>query len=213
MYCSMIGFYNYTVILTYLSLMVSVGGLFFAASGYIDQAILCLLISGFLDLFDGKVARTKKDRTEQEKNFGIQIDSLTDVICFGALPALIAYMTGMRAIWQIVILMLFVLCGMIRLAYYNVTEQERQASTAEVRKSYCGLPITSSALIVPLVYIFRSLMAEQVFLTVLTIVMLTCAIAFVTPIRVRKPHGRSIAALVLFGPALAGLFLIPRIVN
>ena len=70
--------------------MISVTGLFFAAPGKIDMALLCLLISGFLDLFDGMVARTKKDRTDAEKQFGIQIDSLTDVICVGALPALIA---------------------------------------------------------------------------------------------------------------------------
>ena len=101
----MIGFYNYTVILTYLSLMISVGGLFLAADGKIEIALFCLMTSGFLDLFDGMVARTKKDRTEDQKNFGIQIDSLTDVICFGALPALIAYMAGMRAVWQILILM------------------------------------------------------------------------------------------------------------
>ena len=104
----MIGFYNYTVILTYLSLMISVGGLFLAADGRIDMAILCLMASGFLDLFDGIVARTKKDRTDDQKTFGIQIDSLTDVICFGALPAMIAYMTGMRAVYQILILMHFV---------------------------------------------------------------------------------------------------------
>ena len=208
----MIGFYNYTVILTYLSLMISVGGLFLAADGRIDMAILCLMTSGFLDLFDGMVARTKKDRTDDQKSFGIQIDSLTDVICFGALPALIAYMTGMRAVYQILILMVFVTCGMIRLGYYNVTEQHRQAATSEVRRTYCGLPITSSSLIVPFVYLFRSSLPAQTFEIVLTVTMLSCGIAFITPIKVRKPHGKSIAALVLVGVALVGLFLIPRMI-
>ena len=208
----MIGFYNYTVILTYLSLMISVGGLFFAAEGRIDPALLCLMASGFLDLFDGMVARTKKDRTDDQKAFGIQIDSLTDVICFGALPALIAYETGLRAPYQIVILMVFATCGMIRLGYYNVTEQHRQAATNEVRHAYCGLPITSSALIIPFVYLFRDRMATQTFEIVLTVVMLTCAIAFITPICVKKPHGKSIAALVVIGVVLAGLALIPRMV-
>ena len=209
----MIGFYNYTVILTYASLMISVTGLFFAASGKIDMALLCLLISGFLDLFDGMVARTKKDRTDAEKQFGIQIDSLTDVICFGALPALIAYMSGLRAVYQILILAIFVTCGMIRLAYYNVTEQARQASTAEVRKSYCGLPITSSALIVPFIYLLRGSIPSGVFETVVTVVFLLCAVAFITPISVRKPHGKSIAALVLIGVILVGLFFVPKMVS
>ncbi len=204
----MIGFYNYTVILTYLSLMISTGGLFLAADGKIDMAILCLMASGFLDLFDGMVARTKKDRTEEQKNFGIQIDSLTDVICFGALPALIAYMSGMRSVWQIMILLVFTTCGMIRLGYYNVTEQQRQASTAEVRKAYCGLPITSSSLVVPFAFLFRESMTAPAFEIFLSVFMLLCGIAFITPVRVRKPHGKSIAALVLIGIVLIGLFLI-----
>lgn len=208
----MIGFYNYTVILTYLSLMISVGGLFLASDGRVDMAILCLMASGFLDLFDGIVARTKKDRTDDQKTFGIQIDSLTDVICFGALPALIAYMTGMRAVYQILILMVFVTCGMIRLGYYNVTEQHRQAATGEVRKTYCGLPITSSALLVPFIYLFRSMLTAQAFEILLTVAMLVCGLAFITPIRVRKPHGKSIAALVLVGVALVGIFIIPRMI-
>lgn len=207
----MIGYYNYTVILTYVSLMTAIGGFFCAADGKIEWAILCLLLCGFFDLFDGMVARTKKDRTEQEKQFGIQIDSLTDVVCFGALPAVIAYMTGANAVWQVLILMLFALCGMIRLGYYNITEQVRQTSTTEVRKSYCGLPITSSSLIIPLVFAFRTMMPPHVFEIVLTLVMLVSAIAFITPICVRKPHGKSIAALVLFGVVLAGLFFIPRL--
>ena len=208
----MIGFYNYTVLLTYLSLMISVGGLFMAADGRIEMAVFCLMTSGFLDLFDGMVARTKKDRTEDQKSFGIQIDSLTDVICFGALPALIAYMVGLRAVWQILILMVFATCGMIRLGYYNVTEQHRQEATTEVRRTYCGLPITSSSLIVPFVFLFRGGLAAQSFEILLSITMLLCGVAFITPIRVKKPHGRSIAALVLVGVVLIGLFMIPRLI-
>lgn len=208
----MIGFYNYTVILTYLSLMISVGGLFMAADGRIEMAVFCLMTSGFLDLFDGMVARTKKDRTEDQRSFGIQIDSLTDVVCFGALPALIAYMVGLRAVWQILILMVFATCGMIRLGYYNVTEQHRQEATTEVRRTYCGLPITSSSLIVPFVFLFRGGLAAQSFEILLSITMLLCGVAFITPIRVKKPHGRSIAALVLVGVVLIGLFMIPRMI-
>ncbi len=51
------------------------------------SALLCLMVSGLLDAFDGRIARTKKNRTEQEKRFGIQIDSLNDVVCFGVLAA------------------------------------------------------------------------------------------------------------------------------
>ena len=73
----MIGVYDYTVIATYLSLLLGLGGLYSAAQNEPLDAMLCLMLAGLLDAFDGRIARTKKDRTEQEKRFGIQIDSLT----------------------------------------------------------------------------------------------------------------------------------------
>ena len=82
----MLGFYDYTVILTYLSLASSLCGMFCAFSGHLHWAIFCLALSGLFDTFDGKVARTKRNRTEDEKNFGIQIDSLCDIVCFGVYP-------------------------------------------------------------------------------------------------------------------------------
>ena len=127
----MIGYYNYTVILTYLSLMISVGGLFLAADGNVDMAILCLMVSGFLDLFDGMVARTKKDRTQDQKNFGIQIDSLTDVIAFGVTPAVVFYFHGVQSTFGVIILIAYVLCGLVRLAFFNVLETKRQANPNE----------------------------------------------------------------------------------
>ena len=60
----MIGFYNYTVLLTYLGLTSSVAGMMFAVNGWFRTAVLCLAISGLCDTLDGKVARMKKDRTE-----------------------------------------------------------------------------------------------------------------------------------------------------
>jgi len=92
----MIGFYDYTLILTFLSLASSVFGMTQAMDGNFRVAIICLAFSGLCDAFDGKVARTKKNRTDDEVLFGIQLDSLCDVICFGAAPALICYLLGVR---------------------------------------------------------------------------------------------------------------------
>ena len=97
----MIGFYNYTVILTYVSLIISSIGICFAGAGKPYLAIFCLILSGICDMFDGKIASTMK-RTRAEKRFGIQIDSLSDVICFGVLPAVIV---RLRASWLSSILM------------------------------------------------------------------------------------------------------------
>ena len=87
----MIGVYDYTVILTYMSLISGMLGIIVTVTGagHPQLGVFFLMLSGILDAFDGKVARTKKDRTEFDKKFGIQIDSLTDLVCFGILPVTI----------------------------------------------------------------------------------------------------------------------------
>lgn len=79
----MLGVYNYTVLLTYIGMLTGLTGIGCAMGGRIPWALLCLLLAGLCDMFDGKIASTKKDRTPQEKRFGVQIDSLSDLICFG----------------------------------------------------------------------------------------------------------------------------------
>ena len=95
----MIGVYDYTVLATYLSLAFGVSGILVAMNGSPYSALLCLMVSGLLDAFDGRIARTKKNRTEQEKRFGIQIDSLNDVVCFGVLGMLGVERRGVYVRW------------------------------------------------------------------------------------------------------------------
>lgn len=192
----MIGFYNYTVVLTYIGLLSSVTGIFLASGvGNMGSspkyAIICLMISGLCDMFDGKVARTCKNRTEQEKQFGIQIDSLCDLVCFGILPSVIGYSVGMKNWLDIPILIFFPLCAVIRLAYFNVTEELRQKKTSEVRKVYEGLPVTSVALIIPLLFSFRDDIGSEIFPAVYGIVLSVIAIAFITRFKIKKPGMKS----------------------
>ena len=116
----MIGFYNYTVILTYLGLASAVVGMVTALKGNLLVAVVCLMVSGACDMFDGKVARTKKDRTHQEKQFGIQLDLLCDIVCFGVLPCMIGFAAGVKGPFGTAYMVLYVLAALIRLAYFNV---------------------------------------------------------------------------------------------
>lgn len=65
----MLGVYDYTVVLTYVSLMVSIGGMMFAVNGHLHLGVMCLAISGLCDMFDGKIARTKKESDRSGKAF------------------------------------------------------------------------------------------------------------------------------------------------
>ena len=197
----MLGFYNYTVILTYLSLCSGITGIYFAfAHGRPGIAVICLLLCGLCDAFDGRVARMRTQSTEQEKRFGIQIDSLCDLVCFGVLPCCIGYASGMTSPLYIPVFCLFVLAALIRLAYFNVVEEERQKKTTEKRKSYSGLPVTSISLIMPLFFLAIYTPAKEYLQFIFLGLMLLVAAAFVIEhITIKKPNFKGILFMIFIG--------------
>ena len=204
----MIGFYDYTVVVTYISLISSIMGMFFAIDGKLPLAVFCLAFSGLCDMFDGKIARTKKNRTDDEKAFGIQIDSLCDVVCFGIFPIILGYQLGMCKIYSLMILAFYGVAGVIRLAYFNVMEEKRQSETSENRKYYQGLPITSMSVIMPLLFMVSLFFPGfRYFLVCLHIAMLLVGFLFILNFRFRKPTNRELVILVAV-VAVAVLFIL-----
>lgn len=201
-----LGFYDYTVVLTYISLGISVFGITMALEGNFRMAIFCLALSGLCDMFDGKIARTKKNRTEDEKNFGIQIDSLCDVVCFGVFPAMICYCLGVNTPAGVAALIFYSIASVIRLAYFNVTDAKRQTQTEENRKYYQGLPITSMAIILPFLYLMRRYYMIH-FLIVIHIAVIIVGLLFILNIKVKKPQNPvRILLVVVVALALAKMF-------
>ena len=201
-----LGFYDYTVVLTYISLGISVFGITMALEGNFRMAIFCLALSGLCDMFDGKIARTKKNRTEDEKNFGIQIDSLCDVVCFGVFPAMICYCLGVNTPAGVAALIFYSIASVIRLAYFNVTEAKRQTQTEENRKYYQGLPITSMAIILPFLYLMKRYYMIH-FLIVIHIAVIIVGLLFILNIKVKKPQNPvRILLVVVVALALAKMF-------
>ena len=192
----MIGFYDYTVLLTYLGFASGMVGIYLSILGDPFKAILCLMFSGLCDMFDGKVARTKKRRTVEERQFGVQLDSLSDLICFGVLPAMIGYSLGIKEIYLIPLLIFYPLAALIRLAYFNVLEIIRNSSTPV--KVYTGLPVTSSALIFPLLYAFKGLIGKY-FPLVYGILLLIVGCLFISKIKIKKPGIKVMILFIIIG--------------
>ena len=206
----MIGFYNYTVILTYISLVISSVGIGFAATGDPFSAMLCLMASGVCDMFDGMIARTRKKSTDEEKRFGIQLDSLCDIVCFGVLPAAtgITMAEGQSTLLQVASWAfgaLLILGALIRLAYFNVTEETRQATEGGRRKSYLGVPVTTAAMVFPLMFALSLLLPAPLNLWIYPAFVLITALSFVTPVKVPKSHGKGLVVMGLIGLAEAAL--------
>ncbi len=194
-----LGYYNYTVVLTYIGMLIGVIGISYAIEHNTCAAIICLMICGFCDMFDGAVASTKK-RTSQEKNFGIQIDSLSDLVCFGILPAVITYSMNPHNNIVLMVSALYALCALIRLAYFNVDEEERQKSSEGPRKIYYGLPVTLSALFYPLVNAVCRVFSWRTSIAP-TITLFVMAVLFLTPVPLKKPKLIGKIAVLLCGAA------------
>ena len=126
---------------------------------------------------------------------------LKDLWCFlgsGIVSLLLfslCYFSGMQDLPGLAILVFYCLAGLIRLAFFNVMEMGRQQKTDENRKYYQGLPITSIAVILPLVYVSSSLYAQH-FILVLHIVMLVTGLLFILNFRFRKPNNKELAVLI-----------------
>ena len=187
-----IGVYDYTVILTYLSLCSSVVGMILSSQGNFTAAIGCLFLSGFCDAFDGIVARSKKNRTEDEKAFGIQLDSLCDVVCFGVFPAFLCYHLGADGIVGMVCIFVYCLCAVCRLAFFNVIEGKRQQTEGGSNKFYRGLPVTAISIIFPVLYWFRFLLPQEIYIAMLCVMLAVVAFLFVLDISVKKPDWKKI---------------------
>ena len=192
-----IGVYDYTVVLTYISLCFSVIGMTQAVEQHFKIAIVLLALSGLCDMFDGKIARTKKDRTEEEKLFGMQIDSLCDVICFGVYPAMICWLLGVKGTIGWLLIGFYCVCSVIRLGFFNVLETKRQQEEDGANKYYHGLPITSMAIVLPLVFMIQTFISDDLFRLVLHITLFVVGLLFIWDFKLKKPNNMQLTVLVL----------------
>ena len=114
---------------------------------FLWMAFVLLPMALVFDVLDGYVARL--DRRRQSR-LGADLDSLSDVISFGVAPAVLGFTLGLRGGWDMLCLTYFVVCGVSRLARFNVTSEAlSDAATGKV-KYFEGTPIPTSILIVML---------------------------------------------------------------
>lgn len=191
-----LGYYNYTVILTYLGMLVGFTGIICAMEGSYCSALVCLLVAGVCDMFDGAIASTRK-RSDSEKRFGIQIDSLSDLICFGALPAVFVCRMGGRNYACFWVAGVYLLCTLIRLAYFNVLEEDRQAANEGRRTYYLGMPVTTMAMLLPAMNALCRYRRVSSMLPYCGLLLLSGG-AYLAPVTIRKPalYGKIVMILV-----------------
>ncbi len=199
-----VGFYHYGVVLTYLSVVAAIVGICFSVGGNRapnpSVGIICLLISGLCDSFDGTVARTRKNRTKEDKMFGERIDSLSDLIAFGVAPAMIGFGMQINRWFFIPVFALYILCALIRLAYFDVTEEIRmEDENCGKRKFYEGLPVTNASFIIPIFYLIAIMFSVGSFwyTAIMIFGYVAVSIAFVLKFKIPKLGVKDILKVIL----------------
>ena len=197
-----IGCYNPSIILTYMGTISAITGIGVLLSnktlGSIEPmgvAMITLIISGLCDMFDGAVARRCK-RTEQEKEFGIQLDSLSDTVSFVAFPAcMLIRMTDFHIV-GLLIAALYVFTGIMRLGWFNITTETSGGI-------YSGLPVTFAAVIFPTFYLILSFLKLGYTALIFQCLFALVAILFVTNFKTKKIGIKKLSLLII--PAVLGI--------
>jgi CDP-diacylglycerol--serine O-phosphatidyltransferase len=160
-------------------------GCLFSLQGKLGWSLTCLMFAGILDLFDGLIARKIKRKSAEEVAFGMQIDTISDMACFGVIPVIISMNSGLSSLPDFIIQAFYICCAAIRLAYFNVHGMTETGET----KYFIGLPVTYAALIFPLVFTSMEILDLALSHSIIRISFVITGGLFILKKKVLKPSG------------------------
>lgn len=181
----MIGIFDFTSLFTFLGTMCGLFSIYFSFQGNLGLAMILLVLASFVDSMDGFVARLKKNRTEFEKKYGVQLDSLSDVVCFGVAPLFLAFHVNDGNMILQGLSFLYFFAAISRFTWFNVEEEERRKKESGSRKYYTGLPVTPSSLILGTIFLLRDVLGN-IFPYLYTAILL--CVAFLQLSKLQVPH-------------------------
>ncbi|MDR1242533.1 MAG: CDP-diacylglycerol--serine O-phosphatidyltransferase [Deltaproteobacteria bacterium] len=150
------GVYILPNLFTVGSMFAAFYGIIMAHGGNYSGCAIAILVSAVLDGMDGKIARL----THSASDFGVQLDSLADVIAFGAAPAYMIYFWQLRGLGSIGLAgaFLFMACGALRLARFNV-----MAASSASKKFFTGLPIPAAGCALACITLFYNYLPDKIY--------------------------------------------------
>lgn len=175
-----IGQYRLCDLLTMTGTLSAFTGIVLALYGHTNIAFILLIVCCITDCFDGFVARLRKS-TEFETSYGFELDSLNDIVAFGAFPIVLALTTVDLGIIKFIV-PLYGLCGVIRLTYFNALHINK----VEEKGYFRGVPITCISQIYPPVYLLH-LINYSLYEYVTVGLFIVMGILFILNIKVKKP--------------------------
>ena len=189
-----IGYYNLANLVTILGLCCALLACFLLAQGNTAVAMLAFACAGLCDMMDGRIARSSGTTGQRVRFYGVQLDSLCDVVSFGVVPCFMAFWLGYRGTPDILIYLLFSACGATRLANFNM---EVALDSPNLRSNqFTGLPIPFSVIIFPLLLIVHVLAGPVAWL--FRLVFLLVGFGYILRVRIPKPSGKLQIAIILY---------------
>ncbi|MBI4553445.1 MAG: CDP-diacylglycerol--serine O-phosphatidyltransferase [Candidatus Latescibacteria bacterium] len=201
------------------SILYSIDG-FNGTAGDPARAAWLIIAASLLDAIDGKVARFSHGTSR----FGVELDSLADVISFGVAPAILLYMLKPFGHWTWVPAFFFLICGTVRLARFNVLTNRRLAGLGEGRgfekEDFLGLPIPVAAISIASYILFCWDRWEEVhlagpfmFLVGLLSVLMVSTVPYQTLPKLAFDSVRSVLKLIVFLAAVTAVCIDPQLMS
>jgi CDP-diacylglycerol--serine O-phosphatidyltransferase len=183
-----------------LGLFCAILGIYYAFLGIFPAAMIGMLWAVFFDWSDGIIARRMKGRTKEQKLFGMQLDSLIDIVSFSICPAVVLLSYGQFSPWLLPGAFVIVGAGVIRLSYFNVFGLVDKST-------YMGLALDNNSIILAFAFLFNGLISQTAFTIVLYVLLMALAILNVSPVHTHKFAGRWYYAMIAYTLALTVLYM------
>jgi CDP-diacylglycerol--serine O-phosphatidyltransferase len=186
-------------LLSLAGLFSAVLGIYFAILGVFPAAMIGLVWAVAFDWLDGRVARAMTGRTEKQREYGCQLDSLIDVVSFGVAPAVVLLSVGGFQPAFLPGAIIVLAAGVTRLAYFNVF------GLAE-GSSYRGLALDNNVIVLVLLFVFQRAFSVSSFAVILYAALMVLAFLNVAPIRTPKLGGRWYYAVIAYALGLSVVY-------
>jgi CDP-diacylglycerol--serine O-phosphatidyltransferase len=180
-------------------LLCAVLAIYYAILGIFPAAMIGMIWAVFFDWSDGIIARHLKGRTDKQREFGGQLDSLIDIISFSICPAVVLLSYGHFSLWFIPGAFIIVATGVIRLSYFNVFGLVDEST-------YMGLALDNNIIILVFAFLFNGLISYTAFSIFIYILLMLLATLNVAPIKTPKFAGRWYYALIVYTLALSVIY-------
>lgn len=180
-------------------LLCAVLSIYFAILGNFPAAIVGMIWAVFFDWGDGIIARKIKGRTDVQRAYGGQLDSLIDIVSFGICPAVFLLSYGKFNPWFLPGAFVIVAVSAIRLSYFNVFGLVDDST-------YMGLALDNNVVILAFIFLFDGFFNPPVFSAIIYVMFLALAAFNLAPIRTPKLAGRWFYVLMVYNVALTIIY-------